>query len=144
MDLAVKTRLFRHLLGGEDDDAVSVYRWHITARSGYRMAAGVATDSWKRSVEDYLTSANYLLENMHTKGFDTSEPVEIDRDGELLGGAHRLSCALALQIPEVPVAQYQDRTVWAPAWDFHWFTAAGMPQDWLKKTTEDFIELLKL
>jgi hypothetical protein len=144
MDLAVKTRYFRHLLGGDDPEAEEVYLWHIKMRSGARMAAGLATDRWKRNTIDYITTAQNLIESMETRGFDKSEPIDIDQCGELLGGAHRLAAALALQIPEVPVAQYNDRTVWAPAWDFHWFTAAGMRHDWLKRTTEDFIELLQL
>ena len=108
------------------------------------MAAGVATDQWKRNILDYVTSAEHLLESMQTQGFDKSQPIEIDHDGELLGGAHRLACALALDIPKVPVIRYMDRYVWAPAWDFSWFASAGLDSVRLKRTTEDFIKLLKL
>lgn len=143
MDLPVKVRLFRHLRGGNDPDAEEIYRWHISQRSGARMAAGLATDRWKRTTQDYLEAAVQLFESMDEKGYDTSWPVEVDRNGELLGGAHRLACAIALEIPHIPVVQYNDRDVWAPPWDFAWFIEAGMDTEGLERTVHDLIELMK-
>ena len=120
LDLAVKWRFFRHLLGGNDGDAVDLYRWHIEQRSGHRIAAGLPTDRWKRSVDEYVTSATALLQSLRTYGF--LGPVPVDRNGELLDGSHRVACASALGIEEIPVDR-QDRNVWAPAWDELWFRA---------------------
>ena len=116
MDLAVKWRFF--LSGGEE-----AYRWHIEARSGERMKAGLATDKWKLQLDDYVKSAKDLLESMSSHGFDEKYPVPIDPDGELLNGSHRVACALALEIPYITVELRPDY-VWAPAWDYLWFCNA--------------------
>jgi hypothetical protein len=120
LDLAVKWRFFRHLLGGDDGDAVDLYRWHIEQRSGHRIALGIPTDQWKRSIDEYVDSATALLQSLSTYGF--LGPVPVDVDGELLDGSHRVACAAALGIDAIPV-DMQDRRVWAPAWDDKWFKA---------------------
>lgn len=124
-DIAVKHRLFCHYLHGGDPDAERVYRWTIEKRSGHRMAAGLATDKWKKSVDHYLISAKALLSAMAREGFDPRFAVPIDPDGELLDGSHRVACALALEVEEVPVSP-QQRYVWAPAWGYEWFVENGM------------------
>jgi hypothetical protein len=137
MDLAVKWRLFRYLLSGEDADAVRIYLWHIEKRSGARMQQGLATDAWKRSLDDYLASAASLCRSMAYHGFHPSGAIPIDPDGELLGGAHRVACALALGIETVPVDRRADR-VWAPRWDYEWFVANGMGEDGLSRLKADW------
>src|SRR5688572_21516981 len=119
-DLAVKWRLFRHWLEGSDEDSVRVYLWHIAARSGKRLQQGLATDAWKMTLDDYVVSAALLCRSMAYSGFDPSHAVPIDPDGELLGGAHRVACALALGLDVVPVERRENR-VWAPAWGIDWF-----------------------
>lgn len=123
MDLAVKWRFFRHLYGGEDPDSERVYRWHIEKRSGARIEAGLATDKWKTKIDDYVSSATGLFKSMSLNGFDERYPVPIDPDGELLNGSHRVACALALEIPYIPV-ELRPEYVWAPPWDYLWFCGA--------------------
>jgi hypothetical protein len=122
MDLAVKWRFFRHLRDGDDADSLRVYRWHIEQRSGSRMAAGLTTDKWKRSLEDYVQAATDLWFSM-AKGFDLAHRVPIDPDGEILDGAHRVACAL-VQGRDVPCV-LRKTWAWAPAWDEEWFSRAG-------------------
>lgn len=128
MDIAVKYQFFKALCGGDDPEAESLYRWHIEARSGARMNAGLATDQWKRSVDNYVEAARELFASMKLEGFKIGFPVMIDPDGEILNGSHRVACALALGIGEVAVLPCQ-RHVWAPAWDADWFREAGMAED---------------
>jgi len=139
MDLAVKWRFFRHLYGGEDPDSEHSYRLHIEARSGPRMEAGVATDQWKTETDDYVSSATGLFVSMSRDGFNPDHPIPIDLDGELFNGSHRLACALALKIPVVPTA-INDAYVWAPAWDYYWFTC-NMPRSGNKRILHDWFEL---
>ena len=142
MDLAVKYRFFRHLYGGEDPDSERVYRWHIEKRSGGRMEAGLATDKWKTQTDDYVSSATGLFKSMSAGGFDERYPVPIDPDGELLDGSHRVSCALALEIPHIAVELRPDY-VWAPAWDYLWFIEAKQTKAStdVKRVLEDFNRL---
>lgn len=104
------------------------------------MRAGLATDGWKRSVDDYVFVARGLLQSIRRHGFLLVEAVPIDPNGELLNGAHRVACALALGIDAVPVKR-EARYAWAPGWGYEWFVAAGMGHDDLERLCRDFKEL---
>jgi hypothetical protein len=151
-DIAVKWRYFRHLTLSEpilagseelgphplcDPDSERLYRWHIQARNGARMAAGLKTDKWKRTVDHYVSSAKALHNAMVHEGFRAEFAIPIDLEGELLGGAHRLACALALGMETVPVQMHQ-RFAWAPAWGEDDFRNAGMQPADLDRLREDF------
>ncbi len=114
----MKWRFFRHLHGGSDPDSERVYRWHIERRSGARIDAGVPTDQWKRSLDDYVKSAKDLYASMARDGFVTDVPV--DPNYELLDGSHRVACAVALEFEGIPVS-HEARYVWAPPWGTAWF-----------------------
>jgi len=137
LDLAIKWRLFRHIQHGGDEDAERVYRWHIGERSGHRMEAGLPTDKWKLTVDQYVTSAHELFESMSRSGFQTAGAVPVDPNGELLDGSHRLACALARGLPQIPVMRLS-RKVWAPAWDLAWFAVHGMARPDLVRAMSDF------
>lgn len=139
LDIAVKWRLFRHLHNGGDPDAERLYRWHLWERSGHRMQAGLATDHWKRGIDDYVRSAIGLAHSMAQRGFD-GPSIPIDPDGELLDGSHRLGCALALGLESVPV-EHKTRKVWAPAWDLAWFLSHGMSGEDLVRLQADYAAL---
>ena len=141
LDLAVKWRFFLRLLGGGDPNAERVYCWHIEKRSGARMRARVKTDQWKGSISDYVIGAQVLADSMAKLGFLESNAVPIDPNGELLGGAHRLACAMALGIESIPVERHT-RMVWAPAWDENWFVANGVNEYDLARIKADW-ELMK-
>ena len=99
------------------------------------MRAGLPTDGWKRTAEDYLETCDFLLDSM-SRGFHKDEPIPIDKNGELLGGAHRLACACALGLKEVPVVQ-RNTEVWAPPWNREWFIEHGMWAHDLKRLDAD-------
>ena len=140
MDLAVKWRFFRHLLSGSDPDAVRVYKWHILKRSGKRMQAGLATDVYKGTIDDYIVSAAATLGSMNRYGFKPEYALVTDPNGEILTGAHRLAAALALEIKSIPVEK-SDRRVWAPPWNYDWFVRAGMNASDLTRLSKDFQEI---
>ena len=104
------------------------------------MQAGLATDRWKKSVDDYVVAARQLLTSMSTGGFLVRFAVPIDPDGELLDGSHRVGCALALGIERVPVKR-ETRYVWAPTWDEAWFESHGMAPDDLASLKEGYAAL---
>lgn len=141
MDLAVKWRFFRHLLGGHDKDAERLYLWHIEQRSGPRMQLGITTDQWKRTLEDYVRSAEDLVASMRRHGFLPHGAIPLDENGELLGGAHRLACAIALCLPHVSVMRLP-RHVWAPPWHREWFIEHGINAKDLLRLDDDW-ELMR-
>lgn len=124
-DLAIKYRFFKNLIGGTDERANVVYDWHIQQRCKHRFERGLAMDGWKRTVADYRQAAVYLLENMQKNGFDSETPVPIDPYGELMNGSHRVACAAALGIKEIPIVRVQ-QPAWAPPWDIEWFVDHGL------------------
>jgi len=132
--VAVKWRFFSHLQFGGDEDAVRVYKEHIEKRSGHRMRAGLATDVWKMVTDDYVAAATALHASMVRDGYDPRYPIPLDVEGRLLNGSHRLACALALDLKEVPIeaAHY---LAWAPPWGEAWFKE-HMPGDFLRISTD--------
>lgn len=139
----MKWRFFRSLHNGGTPDheaAKALYIWHIVERSGQRMDAGLATDGWKLSVEDYVASASNLHASMCRHGFLDEFAVPVDPDGELLAGSHRVACALALGIDEIPVRQERNR-VWAPAWGYPWFVGHKCPVGGLTRILFDYAEM---
>lgn len=92
------------------------------------MVAGLATDQYKRSIADYRQAAQELFDDMCNNGFDYSQAIPVDVDGEILGGAHRIACALAVGIDDIPVVLHE-RKVWAPPWGEAWFRQNGYTHD---------------
>lgn len=119
LDLVVKHRMFRHLIDGDDPEAEALYRWHIRRRTGGREPGGT-----KLCLGDYTAACRDLLASMQAVGFLSYYPVRVGRNGRLTAGAHRIACALAL-----------DMDVWrrgvprpgrAADWGAAWFLARGM------------------
>lgn len=114
-DIPVKYRYFRHLACVEDDPAAEqLYLWHIDRRRNQGLR-----DEGKETAEDYVSAAVNLYTNMSAKGYDDKFPIPVDPHGEILGGAHRLACALLLNL-DVPIQRCQQEA-WAPSWSFRWF-----------------------
>lgn len=104
------------------------------------MRAGLATDRWKQSLDDYVKSAETLATSMSMYGFLDEHAVPVDSDHELLDGSHRVACALAQGIETIPVVEHQ-RRAWAPPWDYEWFVANGMARDDLERVRDDWLQL---
>ena len=119
-DLCVKWRYFRHLLHGGDPESEAVYCWHIASRKAANAKIDLGTDSTKPEVADYVRAAQSLLQSMQKEGFQKEHAFAIDPNGEILSGAHRLACALALGLDHVWVER-KDKLVWAPEWGLDWF-----------------------
>lgn len=119
LDIPVKWRYFRHLMNDNDPDAERVYMWHIGKRMETNAKAGFGMDTGKQTPRDYIDACRALLKSMQDKGYDKDWPIPVDPNGELLGGAHRLACALALDV-RVWV-QHCTTSVTAPSWSYRWF-----------------------
>jgi hypothetical protein len=141
VDLAVKWRLFRHLLWGNDHDAVRVYRFHIERRQASNAKLNLGMDG-KSGTDHYIETAAALCASMALRGFvDVPEwRIPVDPNGELLGGAHRVACALALEIGEVPVVR-MPQLVWAPPWGEQCFIDQGMAAEDLERLRQDWTAL---
>jgi len=126
------------MITAADPDAERVYRWHIEKRSGHRMQAGLATDKFKRSVDDYVDFAGMLYASMVARGFHHGGVVPVDQNGELLDGSHRVACAIALDIPVIPYLRMRERRAWAPAWGEEWFLENGCPAEDLERIRRDY------
>lgn len=137
IDLAVKWRLFNHLSGGDDADAIRVYLWHIGKRrdDGFVDArkANAGDPRWERI---YLDTARALHESMWLHGFAPQHAVPLDGFDEILGGAHRIACALSLNIPVV--TRRAERKMHPPAWGHDWFVSHGMADDDLARLDADW------
>jgi hypothetical protein len=129
------------MLKGGDSQSVDLYKWHIGCRVGARIEAGLPTDRWKLTLNDYLASAQALFLSMVQDGFSPHHPIPVDRNGEILGGAHRLACALALNIETVPVTK-SDVAAWAPPWGEEYFRDHGMQPADLDRLREDWQSLV--
>jgi hypothetical protein len=140
-DLAIKWRMFQHLLTGDDPDAIRIYRWSIATRKASNARLGLGMDG-KADTDAYIETAAALCASMALRGFiDIPEwRIPVDPNGELLGGAHRVACALALGIEEVPVVR-MPQTVWAPPWGEAWFIENGMDEEDLERLRQDWAAL---
>jgi hypothetical protein len=136
----VKWRFFRHLCAGDDPDSERIYRWHLTARKTANAKINLGMDS-KSGTDQYVADCRNLLISMVNKGFDLAHAIPIDPDGEPLGGAHRLACALALGIDLVPVTR-QPQYVFAPTWDATWFRDNGASEADQFRIATDWTELV--
>jgi len=126
LDLAVKYRLFAHLSGGDvPPNTLDLYFRHIKERVQHRWAQGLPMDRWKRELRHYGQGAINLHHSMRVMGYDKTRPIDIDMDGEIFGGAHRIACAIALGIKEIPVVEHTKQRVTAPAWGADWFRHHG-------------------
>ena len=105
------------------------------------MKLGLSTDRWKRCAGDYVVAAKELHASMVRSGFLSAYAIPIDPNGELLGGAHRLACAMALGIESIPVER-NTRMVWAPAWNEAWFVEHGVSEADLARIKADW-ELMR-
>jgi hypothetical protein len=135
-DIAVKYRFFRHLIEGNDPKSEELYRWHIEARKAANAKINLGMDS-KSGADQYVADCRNLLISMANKGFDPAYAIPIDPDGELLGGAHRLACALALGIDAVPVTRHEQKA-WAPAWSADWFVENDINLGDIDRIREDW------
>jgi hypothetical protein len=137
--LAVKARYFRHLIHGGDADAGRVYRWHIETRKRANTRLYIGMDG-KSGTDQYVADCRQLLISMQALGFLTEHAAPIDLQGELLGGAHRVACALALGIEDTPVIR-KNSLAWAPPWGEAWFIENRCAPEDLNHIRQDFQSL---
>lgn len=135
----MKWRFFRHLLGGNDPDAERAYRWHLEARKVGNAAIGLGMDG-KSGTDQYVRDAEALISSITHNGFLLQGAVPVDPDGELLGGAHRVACALALGYGDIPIVRRSER-IWAPPWGEQWFRDNGLGEPDFVRLRQDYERL---
>jgi len=118
------------LLKGNDPDSERIYRWHIEERTGGREPRG-----WKRTIDDYITLCQALLENMSKVGFNPAFPLEYGQNGRLRAGAHRLACSLLLGLDVYRVVVPING---AMTWGEDWFVRHGITSEDLERIKADW------
>jgi hypothetical protein len=111
------------------------------ARQASNAKVHLGMDS-KSGLAHYIETAGALCSSMARRGF-VSIPqwcIPVDPNGELLGGAHRVACALALGIDEV-VVRNEEHTAWAPPWGEQWFIDNGMEEFDLERLRQDWASI---
>lgn len=97
-DLIFKVELADAWLHGDAASmrvAEEAYLESIRARCGFH-----ESDPPKSGPEAYVTSFRETLASISARGYDEkADPVPVDRDGELLGGAHRVASCVACGCP---------------------------------------------
>jgi hypothetical protein len=148
MDLVCKYLYFRELAsaqaaGGTGASiAAGMYEKHIHHRTGgveppdpYEAYSG--DSAMKVSLADYTRQAQTLLASLQSRGFDRSAAITYFRDGTLGNGAHRLSAALALNIPVFARVGQGEGT----AWPFRWFLENGFTLEELQRLLYTYTQL---
>lgn len=92
-DILAKVIYARYkLMGINSDWATELYKTHIKVFNN-----GVEIGGSKKTVNDFVTEFNKIIESLKTKGFTNShEVVPIGNDNIIINGAHRIGIAVAL------------------------------------------------
>jgi len=136
LDLVCKYLYFRELNSTSEprsSHAAHLYQKHIAIRTGgveppdpFYNGPSAAP---KQSVDDYERQAKMLLDSLRSHGFEPDAPVPYFADGTLGNGAHRVSAALALDMPIFARLQEGRGT----SWGFKWFVENGFTTDELQR-----------
>lgn len=89
--------------------AQKLYRKHIALYNG-------GQEDHKSTLWDFETDFQDLIYSCLKKWFDTHFPIPVNPDGELLGGAHRLACCLALDLTPTFIIQDWNPIIWWEDW----------------------------
>lgn len=121
LDLIIKYHYAKHFLSESHHLQFyrELYSSHIRAFNGY-----FEDSPRKESLEDFLSAFHVLISNMAKHGFSgQEEPLLVNRDAQLIDGAHRLATAasLGLQVPT------RVTTVQAP-YDDNFFRRKGLSE----------------
>lgn len=130
LDIACKYLFFKELDATVPNQyIIDLYKEHILKRSGGIEGGDrwIKGPSGKNSIDDYISCAKLLHQSMKLYGFNKDYPIPyyIDRIG-IENGAHRLSCALALNIDIYAMKVIPKRY---KSWDEKWFKKKGFSQD---------------
>lgn len=143
MDVIVKTRFAKHLIGGGDPDAESVYRWMMYERCKERIKAGLPTDGWKMEIDDWVNAFDILVKSIYDNGLLSQYAIPIDKNHQLLNGSHRLGAAIAWNISDVYVYKCP-KDAWAPPWGLQWFEEHGISPEEHTRLIQEWNEALKI
>jgi hypothetical protein len=89
---------FKDLQNSTQDSKIEdMYRDHI-----FRRTEGKGDN--KNSIDEYVSAAKKLFDSMKTNGFNSLYPVPYTSKG-IKNGAHRIACALALDIKQIDAVE---------------------------------------
>lgn len=154
MEYSIETVPAEQLLSVNRLDIIAKYQYLIdrdripeAARSNYLehircMTKGsfYEAGSEKQGKDSFLSSFDALYESLRKNGYSEQEiPVPVDRNMQIVDGAHRVAACLALHLPvriiHLPIDGIYDR------YDYHYFEAQGMDSDLLEQMVLGFIRL---
>ncbi len=122
-------------MNGDDKEAEELYFWHIETRT-----KGFEKQHWKSSLRDFKTGCVELLNSMQSHRFLPQYAVDINQDGVLLTGAHRLSCAIAINETAYQRITPTHKTL--QPWDAVYLKSVGADDNLLKSVAE-YVDRLK-
>lgn len=137
LDLVIKWRFFKSIQNNNDRDAEAIYCRHILARTNGREPGGS-----KLTIDDYVKAAHSLYCSMESDGFDGRFPVIIGSNGRLRDGAHRIACALALDVEYVQ-AKNDRRPGLATEWGRYFLKSCNFTELEVRRVESDLARLLK-
>ena len=156
MEYSVETVAAERLLCANRLDIIAKYQYLIdrdripeTAKKNYLehircMTKGsfFEAGSEKQGEENFITCFDALFENIRKNGYSEQKiPVPVDRNMQIIDGAHRVAVCLALHLPvrivHLPVDGIYD------CYDYRYFQSQGMDSDLLDKIVLGYIRLKK-
>jgi hypothetical protein len=132
--------MFRSQLSDTVASAEHDYVRHVWERSRHRWVQGLSTDGFKFGPFDYIGAALALLESMQRLGFDPDHAIPVDDNGDILNGAHRIACALALG--KNVIIGRSGKNAWAPPWDGKWFLDSDFTREYVTGLRTDMAGLI--
>lgn len=119
LDIGLKILYIDEYVNSRGDKYKNLYKQHIEHRTAY-------LEDNKSIAEDFFISFNSLIDSIRNNGFDEYYPITVSSvNGINLTGAHRLACALYLNIEKVPIIIESTKGL---VWGRSWFEKYHFPQ----------------
>jgi hypothetical protein len=128
LDIACKYLLFKELESPNPDQfIIDLYKKHIMKRTGGRENPDkrLPNQPKKTRINSYMKSAKQIMDSMKRNGFDKRFPIPFYDNG-IENGAHRIACALYLDIDVIGMKITPKKY---KTWDRKWFEANDFAEE---------------
>lgn len=92
--------------------------------------------------EDDEIQFKKLIKSFEINGYDNNMPVELNKDFKVFDGSHRLACAVAFEIPKIPIRFSKKYINENYDYSIKWFNDNGL-KDFEKYIIQKYNELVK-
>ena len=107
------------------DFAKEVYRERTRAMTGFKLSE-IGNDN-KTSFDDFINVLNQLISDFQSGNYDYERTlIPIDKKGEPIDGAHRISCAAYFN-KKIKILRFLNRDI--TPYDYEYLNQALMPSD---------------